>query len=473
MTEEIRLNYHEVDFIVPAQRFNFRFSYVTKQGLSFMREFVLRLVQLAPMKPSQIATYLGLNKLEVNEAIGDLMDKGELIYNDLGLVQLTPQSAGYFDGMGKPPKTSSIQETGAALSFELCGFNCIGNRRSSGGWHAGIKLSVDNKKLSETEGLAKSNFQKNFYQLLDSDYLKGVRTESNERPSIYTIDSVSKLTQDPMRLTSYFAIDQDGKAIERADFEQLDDSSQVHEAITISINQSQKSENIEEIGLAMKTIGDTWTKDIFNSNSIDIAVLKHRYAEALFDDKKAVPFIGPIYADKNWEHIGEFLNDLAKRYKSSKNKAVKQLTWIAPSDAFWGKSKKLELCFNAIEQAQLTQEKNPQRIYTPSIYLPLSDISDRRAIGSWKNEFRKGSNNLYGLIEGFLGGSVEVIILEGTFAVVCYHVSRPETHPVSIPVGFITTDLRLINTISNIAQDYISGSSSFNKKHNLGLLDKL
>lgn len=52
MTEEIRLNYHEVDFIVPAQRFNFRFSYVTKQGLSFIREFVLRLVQLAPMKPS-------------------------------------------------------------------------------------------------------------------------------------------------------------------------------------------------------------------------------------------------------------------------------------------------------------------------------------------------------------------------------------------------------------------------------------
>lgn len=473
MTEEIRLNYHEIDFIVPAQRFNFRFSYVTKQGLSFIREFVLRLVQLAPMKPSQIATYLGLNKLEVNEAISDLMDKGDLVFNEQGLVQLTQQSTSYFESIGKPPKTNSIQETGVALSFELCGFNCIGNKRSSGGWHTGIKLSVDNKKLSETEGLAKSNFQRNFYQLLDNDYLKGVRTEGSERPSIYTIDSVSKLTQDPMCLTTYFAIDQEGKAIEREDFDNLDDSSEVHEAITIALNQSQKGQNIQEIALAMKSFGDTWTKDIFNSNSIDIAALGHRYAEALLDDKKEIPFVGPIYAGNNWEHIRKILNSLSASFMKSKEKAVKQLTWIAPSDVFWGKSKKIEFCFNEIEQAQFTQEKNPQRIYTPSIFLPLSDITDRRTIRSWKNEFRKCSNNLHGLIEGFLGGSVEVIVLEKTFAVVCYHVSRPETHPVSIPVGFITTDLKLINTISDITQDYIGGSSSFNKKHNLGLLDRL
>lgn len=247
----------------------------------------------------------------------------------------------------------------------------------------------------------------------------------------------------------------------------------MHEAITTSLNQSQKGQNIQEIGLAMKSFGDTWTKDIFNSNSIDIAALGHRYAEALTDSKKEIPFVGPIYADNNWEHIKKLLKALPETYKKSKGKAVKQLTWIAPSDGFWGKSKKLVFCFNEIEQAQLTKDKNPQRIYTPSIYLPLSDIADRRAIGGWKNDFKNGSNNLYGLIEGFLGGSVEVIVLDGTFAVVCYHISRPETHPVSIPVGFITTDLKLINRISDIAQDYLESSSSFNKKHNLGLLDKL
>lgn len=473
MKEEIKLNYHEIDFIVPAQRFNFRFSYVTKQGLSFIREFVLRLVQLAPMKPVQIATYLGLNKLEVNEAISDLMDKGDLLFNDLGLVQLTPQSAGYFEGIGKPPKTSSIQETGATLSFELCGFNCIGNKRSSGGWHAGIKLTIDNKKLSETEQLAKSIFQNSFYQLLDNDYLKGVKSEEGVRPSIYTIDSVTKLTQDPMRLTSHFALDQDGKPMEREDFESLDNSSKVHEAITVSLNQAKKGANIKEIASAMNSFGDNWTKDIFNSNSIDMAALGHRYAEALSDDSKPIPFVGPIYSNNNWKHINTYLQSLSAKYKKSKDKSVKQLIWIAPSDSFWGKSQKLENCLNEIEQVQLTKEKNPQRIFTPSIYLPLSNVTDRRAIGSWKSDLKKGSNNLYGLLEGFLGGSVEVLILEDSFAVVCYHLSRPETHPVSIPVGFVTSNLKLINTISEIAMSYIDGSSSFSNKHNLGLLEKL
>lgn len=473
MREEIKLNYHEIDFIVPAQRFNFRFSYVTKQGLSFIREFVLRLVQLAPMKPVQIATYLGLNKLEVNEAISDLMDKGDLSFNDLGLVQLTPQSAGYFEGIGKPPKTSSIQETGAALSFELCGFNCIGNKRSSGGWHAGIKLTIDNKKLSETEQLAKSIFQNSFYQLLDNDYLKGVKAEDGVRPSIYTIDSVTKLTQDPMRLTSHFALDQDGKPMEREDFESLDNSSKVHEAITVSLNQAKKGANIKEIASAMNSFGDNWTKDLFNSNSIDMAALGHRYAEALSDGSKPIPFVGPIYSNNNWKHINTYLHSLSAKYKKSKDKSVKKLTWIAPSDSFWGKSKKLENCLNEVEQAQLTKEKNPQRIFTPSIYLPLSNVTDRRAIGSWKSDLKKGSNNLYGLLEGFLGGSVEVLILEDSFAVVCYHLSRPETHPVSIPVGFVTSNLKLINTISEIAMSYIDGSSSFGNKHNLGLLEKL
>ncbi|HDX6775539.1 TPA: hypothetical protein RPO53_004676, partial [Escherichia coli] len=164
MSENMKLNYHEMDFLVPVHRFNIQFSYVTKQGLSFIREFVLRLVQLAPMKPSQIATYIGLNKDEVDEAISDLMDKGDLRFNGQGLVELTPQSTGYFDGIGNPPKTSSIQETGAALSFELCGFNCIGNKRKFDRWKQGIELKIDNKKLSCTENLAKETFQKEFYK---------------------------------------------------------------------------------------------------------------------------------------------------------------------------------------------------------------------------------------------------------------------------------------------------------------------
>jgi len=45
MISDNKVTYHEVDFLLPAQRFNIQFSYVSQKGLPFIREFVLRLVQ--------------------------------------------------------------------------------------------------------------------------------------------------------------------------------------------------------------------------------------------------------------------------------------------------------------------------------------------------------------------------------------------------------------------------------------------
>jgi len=78
MSQEMNVAYHEVDFLLPVHRFNIRFSYVTKKGLPFVREFVLRLVHVSPMMPADIANYFGLAKREADEAISDLVDKGDL-----------------------------------------------------------------------------------------------------------------------------------------------------------------------------------------------------------------------------------------------------------------------------------------------------------------------------------------------------------------------------------------------------------
>ena len=101
MYEDLHLAFHEIDFIVPVHRFNIQYSYVTKERLSFIREFVLRIVQLSPLKPNQIATYLGLNKEELNEALSDLMSTGDLQISESGDVLLTSKSEDYFEGLGK------------------------------------------------------------------------------------------------------------------------------------------------------------------------------------------------------------------------------------------------------------------------------------------------------------------------------------------------------------------------------------
>ncbi|OUS04092.1 hypothetical protein A9Q81_06235 [Gammaproteobacteria bacterium 42_54_T18] len=473
MSDELKLKYHEIDFIVPVHRFNIQFSYVTKQGLSFIREFVLRLVQLAPMKPTHIATYLGLNKIELNEAISDLMDKGELQFSELGSVILTPKSEGYFEGLGKPPKTSSILETGTTLSFELAGFNCLGKKRISDKWNLGIALQISNEIKSTSEKLAKSVFQKNFYNYFDKEWLNGIRVEGDDRPSIYTMDSVSKLGQDPLRLTNEFYIDLDGNALEREDFDVLDDSTKSNELITTSLSKECERANIPEIANAMKLLGDDWTCKFFNNNSIDVSLYAKALSEAQSAGNKPMPIVGPVYSKNNWGLVIEQLKSTIKGFKKSKNQEIKELLWIAPSDSFWGKSSKLISCLHDLASLEISKEKQPQRIFEPKLFVPLSDMRDRRALGNWKNDLGKDSKLVFGLLEGFLSGNVEVFVFSNEFAVINYHISRPEILPVSMPVGFITTDRALVSKINNVAQEYINGAQSHDKVNNLGLLSKL
>jgi hypothetical protein len=67
--------YHEIDFLIPAQEFTVNFSYVSGKGLSFIREYILRLVNIAPMTKMQIAVYFGLSDIEATEAIDDLIEQ--------------------------------------------------------------------------------------------------------------------------------------------------------------------------------------------------------------------------------------------------------------------------------------------------------------------------------------------------------------------------------------------------------------
>ena len=128
MISENKVTYHEVDFLLPAQRFNIQFSYVSKKGLPFIREFVLRLVHVASMSKSQISKYFGLSRRETEEAISDLVQRGELTLSDDGRLTLTDKSNGYFSEIGEIPQLSTVQDSGATLSFDLATFSCFSNQ---------------------------------------------------------------------------------------------------------------------------------------------------------------------------------------------------------------------------------------------------------------------------------------------------------------------------------------------------------
>lgn len=473
MSQINNIAYHQVDFLLPVHRFNIRFSYVTKKGLPFVREFVLRLIHIAPMMPAEVAAYFGLSKRELDEAVNDLVDKGDLQFTDSGHIDLTTKSRGYFVGLGSTPQISALLESGGAFAFELAGFNCVGRKRTHDKWKMGLKLEVPNETVSGSEKIAKRKFQKDFYKIQEKGYWQHKsKEEKPERPSIYTMESVRKIGQEPLRLTSNFYIGQDGIPVEREDFDILDDSSSVQDLVTDAVIRAQKPVNFTQIAKAMSVLEDVNTKTLFNSHSVDISKVLLGQQSGQMDGGKWVPFLGPVYAKGNWKLISEYLDQELSIIKQNRQEAG-DFVWIAPSDSFWGKSHRTSEAYESLIDAAVTKGKKPVRLYNPKLYVPVQDASDRQAIASWKQDFSKNHSDVYGLVEGFLDGNVEVMLLPGYLAVICYHISRPENLPVTLPVGFITTDKTKLGKVKALVEDYVGGVISFDNPRELGRLSKL
>ncbi|WP_345847678.1 hypothetical protein [Shewanella algae] len=474
MMSDNKVTYHEVDFLLPAQRFNIQFSYVSQKGLPFVREFVLRLVHVSPMSKAQISTYFGFSRHETEEAISDLVQRGELTLSPDGRLVLTEKSQGYFSEIGEIPQLSTVQDSGATLSFDLATFSCFSNKNVQDKWKAGISLKIDNSNASQSEKLVEKHFQHQFNQILDKGYLSHLQTQDGkEQPSVYTVNSVNKLRQLPLRLTTEFQMDIDGKSVEREDYEELISSECVHELMAIELSRLSSINNSMSIFKSMFSLGDEDTMKLFDSKT---NLINPKYIEDLqtmeeYSDSGRTTFLGPIYSKANWEMLQKVLAPvLKKRIKSKADIGHSCFTWIAPSDPYWAKSKRFASSLSEFIHKSSTKEK---RLYKPVLYVPVSDARDSRVAKQWKHELGQFHRESKGIAEGFLDGNVEILHLEDEVVVVIYHFSQPETLSVTMPLGFISTNKATVAKIGKLMIDYVNGSSSFDKSNDCGSISSI
>ena len=470
MIDEINPTYHEIDFVVPIHRFKINFSYSKEKGMgSFVREFTLRLINIAPMKPTDVAIFLGFTVIEMDEAISDLINKGDLEFSDDGELTLTHTSKKYFQGLGDSPTLPAITDDHISLWYELNSFDCIKKTYSESGWNSCIELNVDDKTISNSPKFIKSVFHKNFYRYFEENRILNSESDRNgKQPNIYSVGEVIRLSRAPLRLSTQFNIDQDGRPTERKDFDLFTDSSRIHELITQYISHSQKLNNFEDIAFnAVTTLKDDLTLGFVTSDSIDVEGYTLAMLLALAGNDATIPLIGPIYSKYNWDRV------IGAVEKIKKNKKPIELIWITPSDPFWGKSHRLNTCISELLRNEMSKGEKSQRIYSSNIYIQMDRHFDRRLINDYKHEFKDFKSNIFALIEGFLNGNVEVLLIPGQFVAVVYHFSMPGVLPVTFPAGFTSIDKDRIELIENVLSKYIGPLEVLNNENILGLLSQI
>lgn len=469
-TVDSNVVYHEIDFLLPSQRFNINFSYITQKGLPFVREFVLRLVHLAPMSASQVAIFFGFSQHEVREAIEDLVDRDELTLGADGRLTLTEKANGYFTELGEAPRMSRLQDSTVCLSFDLATFSCLGKENFFGKWKVGLQIAIDGETASRSEQLVEKNFQQQFQQILYNGYLSSaLLDDEGEPPSIYSVNSVSKIKQMPLRLPVQFKLDEEGISVERDDFEKLRNSDYVHGQISLEIDRLRRPENFPDIRKAALEIGDDLTMEILGPEVDRLNPLFLEEVNKLENNKllRRTTFVGPLYGVGNWPLVQKHLASIIKVRRESRSDPVPaRLVWVAPSDPYWGKSIRFQASFSELLDKARSSER---RIYTPSIYLPVHGSEDLRSARQWRRELDPNIDAAHGLKEGFLGGNIELLHFEDEFVAVVYHVALP-AYPVSLPVGFLSTDKKVVHSIGQLLSDYLNGSSGANQPNDCGRL---
>lgn len=466
--------YHEIDFLLPAQRFNINFTYITQKGFPFVREYVLRLVHLAPMTKSQISMFFGFSRNETEEAIGDLVDRGDLTLSEDGHLVLTDKATGYFLDIGEVPRLSQLRDSGTCLTFDLATFTCLGKDIASDKWRTGISILVDDNNASQSEVLVEKHFQRQFHEILNKGLLsKSLEQEEKEVPTIYTVNSVNKIRQVPLRLGVKFVMDEGGRSVEREDFSVLKSSDYVQERIAVELDRLSRPNNFMAIAKAMLEIDDAETIKLFDSktNSLNLQFLMDLTTLEANSQTKRTTFVGPIYSSANWTILQRYLAPVLKsRIESSADVGHDTFLWLAPSDPYWSKSNRLTVSINDFLRKASTKVK---KLYSPTLYLPLSGIDDQRAARQWKLELDPNVDDAHGIVEGFLGGNVEILHFNTELVVVVYHLSLPDIYPVTLPLGFISTDQDVVNSIGKIVQNYVKAITAYERPNDCGSIAQI
>jgi len=438
--------FNQVDFVIKSPSFKIIFSYMDERSIPFVREFILRLLKLNSCKPKHLADYFEFTQREAEVAIKDLTDKRWVEWNEDGTIGLSTKGRHLFDRNSKGPKIPKLQERAQRLHLELLDRNFIPKIRTSKDNRNALELNVLNKDLSESRDVAKRQFQIDFINLKEDKVIDNLSRDVE----LYKIDLVEHLYTDFFRFNQPFDINaQDGTQLERSDLE-INRSDNIQQKITEVLDQYRPSQNnLPEIMQSMESLKDPDTLKIIVGGKFDF----NKFLDLEMNVNNKTYFVGQIY------HQSKIFDQIAKL--ASKLETTKKLSWIAPSDFYWGKQSKLIEMINSISDgAMVKRNKEKVRLYNFKIYLPLPEESKslRNEVRDLKHQFREllPKDNLYGVFEGFLKANTEVIVLEDTLAIVCYHVQLPDKYDVTLPVGFMTTDIEQVNHIATVIQSYLN-----------------
>lgn len=446
-----------IDITLPIQAFRFEYTLVGRTDLPFIREFILRLLKVGNLSATQLAKFLGLSEKEISIAVSQLVSLNEISVDNEGNIQLTAESHKYFDGLSdNRPKITKLFEGTSTFKFDLFSFGLIRSDDKISPPLNSIRLSPETEKLSNSVDYAKSAFLRNYIDIFEEESISFDGVNDIRKVELYKLSDVRKNKDYNARFSLNFYLDTERNSIERHSDSRFFDVDEIQRNLNEVLLSSFNTSNIQDIVSALDSLDETQLLDCFTSDGIDLTALAILSVKQSASPSARSYFLGSPTNSPIWSQLTTLIK---KHLKDGKSTAT--CTWLAPSDRFWLMSN---------QSFSLTSELiNATKGLEAQLFVPVSGSKDKHQGLLWRKSLGPMKDKAIKVSEGFMGGSVEVILVPGIVSMVCFYLQNPG-EAVSIPFGFITTDESDIDSIHQKFQEYLRGYDSHMEQRDYGPL---
>lgn len=476
---------NQITFALPGQKFDISCSIAAEERLPVVTEFVLRIISVCKsLSPQHIKEYFGFNDKELNAVIQTLVrerlvdwDEGE------GSLELTEYAKSKFEQSSDDlPRFFKIISWEDLVAFDLISFSPANPRSNIKKPGIFVELFIHDKSIQANSiRFAESAFQQHFDRIY-------TRNGSQKKTAqIYKISHVIGRERFFIQLNCNFFLNTEGSfEINRdAAFEEdeerddgVSELNKIAESVSDVLHESLPKDN-DFLEPFIEIFDDDLLRSYIKGDIFDFG----RYIQEVhIDRKKKYPshtdaLIGNLYLSKNRKLI------LAKLREACGISSASQCTsnirfrssvcWIAPQSKFWARTletKRFVEDANKILQdagrrpsvGQVKQIREATRCDEIKVVIPVDDDLKRSG-----HIYRGIFTRLAGYQREFLGGSVEIFLHPTQFVCCLYHYFMNPQQSISIPIGFISTDPRKIET----ARKYVI-QGPLNETQYVGLLNQ-
>lgn len=434
---------YQITFALPARQFRIECEVTRSRRLPSMDEIGARLLAtFDELRPAEFQQYLGVSDHErevlidrlTEHRIATVSEEGALVLSEIARKAMRESP----DGLPRLAETTN--ETVRPV-FDLVTFGPIAEK--SGSFSGLPELAPTKNESAAPRELARQAFARNFPTLRQQHkVLRDTELYKISSCEAYRLLLVPLETAFHVRLMPEARLDWEIVFFEDKEQDRLNE---LNSAISDRLASARVYPGATSIAEFVTSMADPVLARFLSNGDFDIAAFVRaiRGNRAAYPDDRTRSLIGPVYLAQNTESIA---SELEKILGVNRELQPIEAYWLAPDVPFWAASSRVSDFVRSMDE-KLTAKENHGGLHALLHVHPGPAYYQLRNV-HWK---RLRSAIIYSA--GHPADRVELLVVPDRLAVAQYHVQVEPHTPVTLPIGFMTTDTARVRRVETLFQE--------------------